>query len=262
MKAAILTVILTVITILSGCATLFAQERSIMNEPDTQTTNKKQPVLVELFTSEGCNTCPPADRVLAKLQKDQPIPTADVITLGFHVTYWDSSAWKDRFSSIEYTRRQQMYAQIFRLDKVYTPQMVVDGSAELVGSEREKAKDVITKSAARPKGAIDLKIDNGKLQINISKLTTHGEAVVFVAVAESKLTTNVGGGENSGNKLEHSSVVRDLIPISLVKATDNSLNLEWAMSVNKDWKAGNLKYVVFVQEKNTLRILAVNQTDH
>ena len=260
MKAVIFTAVFAVASIFLGCQSQFAQERSIIITPDLSTTHKKQPVLVELFTSEGCNTCPPADRVLAKLQKDQPIQNADVITLGFHVTYWDNGAWKDRFSSIEYTRRQQMYAQIFRLDKVYTPQMVVDGSSELVGSEREKAKDVIIKSAARPKGPIDLKIDNGKLRINISGLTTHDDAVVFVAVAESKLTTNVGGGENSGNKLEHSSVVRDLIPIIVVKGTDNNLNIEWALTVNKDWKTENLKYVVFVQEKNTLKILAVNQT--
>src|SRR5260221_13390994 len=122
MNAIILAAILIVTGTLSSSVT--AQERSSTDTPNVPATDKKQPVLVELFTSEGCNTCPPADRVLAKLRKDQPIPNADIITLGFHVTYWDSSAWKDRFSSPEYTKRQLMYTQEFRLGQSYTPQMV------------------------------------------------------------------------------------------------------------------------------------------
>ncbi len=94
------------------------------------------PVLVELFTSEGCSNCPPADKVLTILQNNRLNPTADVITLGFHVDYWDSSSWKDHFSSAEFTRRQEAYASHFGLDSAYTPQMVVDGTTQLVGSQR------------------------------------------------------------------------------------------------------------------------------
>ncbi|MEP6789026.1 MAG: DUF1223 domain-containing protein, partial [Acidobacteriota bacterium] len=223
-------------------------------------TGKKQPVLVELYTSEGCSSCPPADRVLSILQNDQLIPNANVITLGFHVDYWDNGGWKDRFSSHDYTARQEAYARQMRIDSTYTPQMVVDGSTEFVGSNRAQANDAIAKVAAQPKGSIDLKVDNGRLFANISGLTTHNDATVYLAVTENGLTTSVGGGENAGEKLVHSSIVRQLVPIGTANASDNSVKLESVVPVNSDWKTENLRYVVFVQENNTLKVLAVNQT--
>jgi hypothetical protein len=261
MKAVILAAVLAITNMFSGCLTQSAQEQPIADVPNVPAvTVKKQPVLVELFTSEGCSSCPPADRVLTILQNDQLIPNADVITLGFHVDYWDHGGWRDRFSSPDYTKRQEAYAQQMRIGSTYTPQIVVDGLAEFVGSDRAKANDVIAKIAALPKPTIDLKLENGKLAANISTLPTHVDATVYLAVTENGLTTGVGGGENVGETLVHSSVVRDLIPIGTVKGTENSLNIEWTVPVNKDWKAENLRYVVFVQENNTLKILAVNQT--
>lgn len=260
MKAVILTVVLAFTSTFSGCLTQSAQDNSIADMPNAPAeTGKKQPVLVELFTSEGCSSCPPADRVLTILQNDQLVPNANVIALGFHVDYWDDGGWKDRFSSSEYTQRQQAYVRQLRLDSAYTPQMIVDGAFEFVGSNRAKANDAIAKSAAGPKADLDLKIDGGKLTVKAASLPAHTDATVYLAVTENGLSTSVGGGENSGIKLEHSSVVRDLLPIGAIKGTDNSLNLEWAVPVNKDWKSENLRYVVFVQENNTLKILAVNQ---
>ena len=140
--------------------------------------------------------------------------------------------------------------------------MVVDGTFEFVGSNRAKANDVIAKSAAQPKGVVDLKIDNGKLLANISALPAHTDSTVFLAVTENGLSTSVGGGENSGVKLEHSTVVRDLVQLGTVKQNENSVSLDRAVPVNTEWKAENLKYVVFVQENDTLRVMAVSQVGH
>ena len=90
--------------------------------------DKKMPVLIELFTSEGCSSCPPADQLLTRLEKEQSVGDAEIITLALHVDYWNSLSWKDEFSSPLFSRRQQLYSQALKLDSNYTPQMVVDGS--------------------------------------------------------------------------------------------------------------------------------------
>ena len=222
-------------------------------------TDKKRPVLVELFTSEGCSSCPPADRVLTTLEKDQLVPNAEAITLAFHVDYWNSLGWKDRFSTAAFTRRQEEYARRFGNDSSYTPQIVVDGSNEFVGSNRAKANEVIGARAAEPKGLIELNFAANKVGVSISELGSHSDATVYLAVAESKLFTNVGGGENRGEKLEHTSVVRDLIAVGKVKGGESTFRSETAAPQNSEWKTENVKYVVFVQQNNDKKVLAVGQ---
>src|SRR5229473_964263 len=112
------------------------------------------PILVELFTSEGCSDCPPADGVLEKLIATQPISGVEVIGLGQHVDYWDQLGWKDRFSSAALTNRQHVYGAHFGLDSMYTPQMVVDGRAQLVGSDGGAARKAIGHAVTAPHGVV------------------------------------------------------------------------------------------------------------
>ena len=219
--------------------------------------SNRQPVLVELFTSEGCSSCPPADRVLTTLQNDQLVPNAEVITLEFHVDYWNYLGWKDRFSSNEFTKRQEAYARQLGLNSTYTPQMVVDGSREFVGSSRAKANETIAQSAAEPKAAVEVTVVDGKLHVTVKGLKEHSDATVYLAVAENKLFTKVGGGENSGSTLEHTSVVRSLTPIGTIKKAENGITTELSVPKNAGWNVENTKYVVFVQENSTLKVLAV-----
>ena len=109
----------------------------------------RTPVLVELFTSEGCSSCPPADALLAKLSRDQPVASAQIIILGEHVDYWDQLGWHDRFSSAQYTERQRQYGTRFKVDDIYTPQMVVNGSEQFVGNDAAHALRAIAQ-ASRP----------------------------------------------------------------------------------------------------------------
>src|SRR5215470_15527324 len=123
----------------------------------------KSPVLVELFTSEGCSDCPAADRLLEQLDQSQPVPGAQIIVLSEHVDYWDRLGWKDPFSAHFFSERQEEYARRFRLDSVYTPQMVVDGEAEFVGSNGRQALAAVGAAARTKKAAVRLTHRSGNL---------------------------------------------------------------------------------------------------
>src|SRR5579864_1673908 len=123
---------------------------SIVVAKTTEPGLPRRAVVVELFTSEGCSSCPPADELLAHLRQDLSAKNIQVIPLGFHVDYWNSLGWKDRFSSAEFTRRQEQYEQSLNVDGPYTPQMVVDGGAEFIGNDADRAQHTIEKEASQP----------------------------------------------------------------------------------------------------------------
>ncbi|MFM9903381.1 MAG: DUF1223 domain-containing protein [Pyrinomonadaceae bacterium] len=260
MRIIILVTIAFISSTFSGCPSQPGEARQISSVPTTtEVKGDKRPVLIELFTSEGCSSCPPADRLLSELNTSQPVANAEIIALGFHVDYWDGIGWRDRFSSRSYTKRQEAYSSKFNIGSTYTPQAVVDGSTEFVGSSRGKALDAIAKNADIQKGTVELKINNGKLSVRVAGLGSHTDAVVYLAVAESSLVTQVGGGENVGEKLTHTAVVRDLRQIGKADGKAVETNFEVLLPVNADWKAENTRYVIFVQENSSMRILAVNQ---
>ena len=218
------------------------------------------PVLVELFTSEGCSSCPPADALLMRLGWTQPVREVDVIALEEHVNYWDSLGWKDPYSSDAATARQQEYGQAFGGRQVYTPQMVVDGKAEFVGSAESAAVRALRAAGAMPKPAVSLSwAPGGMLAIRVEPLinAANGDTPqLVVAIAENMLHSDVKRGENAGRALEHDGVVRALIPAGTIDAGSNGFSSTIAVHAAHEWNSANLRAVVFVQERRSRHILA------
>lgn len=217
-------------------------------------------VLVELFTSEGCSSCPPADKLLADLDHTQPIQGTQVIALSEHVDYWNRLGWKDPFSSAEFSQRQIAYAEALGIEDYYTPQMIVDGRAEFVGSNRAAALEAIAKAASSPKATISLAIKASApnsialtVQVeNVPDVSRGDKAEVMLAVTESGLLSRVSRGENSGRQLTHSAVTRKLTRIGVV---DNTFTAEPTVHLEASWKLQNTKAIVFVQERISHRVL-------
>lgn len=223
--------------------------------------NSSAPVLVELFTSEGCSSCPPADALLAKFDSERRVGGAEVIVLEEHVDYWDRLGWKDPYSSPQWTARQQQYAEVFHSDGVYTPQMVVDGASELIGSRERQARQTIQVAAEHAKSEVQLEPaavapDRYKVRISVQMLPASSGAQVWLAVTETGLHSNISAGENAGEDLHHAAVVRSLQEVGAIKrSSDQAFIVEPAIRLNPEWKRQNVRFVVFVQDKKTLRIL-------
>ncbi len=232
------------------------------SDEKTDDVSKKTPVLVELFTSEGCSSCPPADKALMYLQNEQPFGQADIIALSEHVDYWDGASWRDPFSSHLFSERQTLYARSLHVDSTYTPQMIVDGQTEFVGSDLNKASQAIMSAAKAKKAKIEMTADGGNLKINLSELPKHKDATVFAAIAENGLASNVKGGENSGEHLEHVAVVRELKAVGAIESKANDYAAQTNLEIKKEWKKENVKVVIFVQENETRRILAVKSAGY
>ena len=248
------------LSLVSACSIQTAESPAPEEMPVMSGDSKtRQPVLVELFTSEGCSSCPPADRELTFLETQQPVSGADVITLAFHVDYWDSSAWKDAFSSAEFSERQNQYVKRMRLDSSYTPQMVVDGQSELVGSDSRQAAEAITKAANKEKAMVEIKLAEGMAEIGIAMLQPHESATIYLATAEDGLGTDVRGGENGGQRLQHISVVRKLDTVGQLTAAENTFKSSAKLAASPAWKKEKLKYIVFAQELSTGRVLAIGK---
>ena len=237
-------------------ATLAENTSGPSSAPDTSST----PVLVELFTSEGCSDCPPAEALLRRLGRTQPVHGADVIVLEEHVDYWDRLGWKDPFSSEAATARQGDYGEAFGGAQVYTPQMIVDGHAQFVGSSESAALRAIRTAVGTPKPAVHLTwTDGGKLAIQIEPLTNATRTdppQVYLAVTENMLHSDVKRGENAGRALEHDGVVRQLTAVGKADSDSIGFSSTVAVPTTHEWNRANVRAVVFVQEHRSRRILA------
>jgi len=220
-------------------------------------------VIVELFTSEGCSSCPPADVLLQRLAESSSGSGPEIIALGEHVDYWDHQGWKDRFSSALLTNRQRTYAARFNNESIYTPQMVVDGRAELVGSDAAGAERAIGRAAAAPHGAVRIAVAStanpAQVAVDVSvsglpALARGDRAEIVLAVTEDHLSSNVTRGENHGLVLKHGPVVRRLTTIGDASAPASSGRAE--LTLEPDWHRDRLKIVAFVQEHRSRTILA------
>src|SRR5207248_5736088 len=207
------------------------------------------PILVELFTSEGCSSCPPADALLARLVREQPVRGVEILALSEHVDYWDSLGWRDPYSSAAFTERQQAYAGPLRRADIYTPQAVVDGRADVLGSDEHGIRAAAAEAAARPHGSMEA--HRGAAGVHLTAtLPPHRGAEVFLAAVEDPPPARVARGENAGRTLSHVRVVRDL---KRVARTGQSA---WSGDVDLDSRLLRLRLVAFVQEQTTGRILA------
>jgi hypothetical protein len=213
------------------------------------------PVLVELFTSEGCSSCPPADALLQRLDASQAVPGAEVIVLSEHVDYWNHDGWVDPYSSRVFTDRQNAYADRFGLATPYTPEMVVDGTTQFVGSDMRKASLAIEKARALPKVAIKLSglsLENGVLRghVEAGSLPENGgkhEAEVYLVLALNHAESQVQRGENQGRHLTHVAVVTAFHKLGTLEK-GKSFSQDVRLNVGHRQDERNLRVIVIVQE--------------
>ena len=222
----------------------------------------RTPVLVELFTSEGCSSCPPADRFLEKLDR-QPVQGAEMIVLSEHVDYWNHLGWRDPYSASFYSQRQSAYANRFGLDSVYTPQIVVDGTNEFVGSNSGLADKAFQEALGVPKLPVGLSsisagasntlhahLETGTLDASFGSR----EAEVYVAVALNRAESQVSAGENAGHRLAHVSVVKSLTMVGALKQ-GQVLSQDVQLKLGPGSDARGLRLIAFVQEPRQGRVL-------
>lgn len=225
---------------------------------------ERVPVLVELFTSEGCSSCPPADVLLARLQRTQPVDGVEVVPLELHVDYWNHLGWRDPFSDTAFSDRQKEYASRFGTGRIYTPQLVVDGAAELVGGDEPRARRAIELAARKPKGRLELAVartagDAATLRVRVQGLPAFtGDVDVFLAVVEDGLASDVTRGENEGRRLPHAAVVRQLVPVGRLRAPAVTLDETRVLRLPGTAPRGVRRAVAFAQESPTGRVLAVS----
>jgi hypothetical protein len=227
------------------------------------------PILIELFTSEGCSSCPPADAWLQRLDASQPIPGAQAIVLSEHVDYWNHDGWMDPFSSPLLTERQNEYARIMGLSSPYTPQLIVDGKSELALSDTQQVSKVLQEAAKAesvPVSIGTIRIEGGSPAILRAHIAADGTAEkhnadVFAVLALDRAESQVLHGENGGRRLTHVAVAQEIVKIGKLEK-GRSFAADYQLKLKPGLDAKNLRLVVFVQESGPGQVLgaAVKET--
>lgn len=229
-------------------------------------TNSKPAVVAELFTSEGCSSCPPADTLLAELDRRKTFAGVPVIVLSEHVDYWNHDGWHDPFSSEQWTQRQNDYNLRFRLESVFTPQLVVDGTQQVIGSNSSQVAHAIETAAAQP-GKLQIEITNSSwdndvlhAMVSVPELSsqTAKGTTLYAVLADDEDTSNVGRGENSGHTLKHVSVVRVMQKVSALHGPySGAVDIKLPHGVSH----GKMRLIVFAQKGDNGQIFGAAQRE-
>jgi hypothetical protein len=220
----------------------------------TAAAQSKPVVVVELFTSEGCSSCPPADAILSNMQA-HGFPGTDLLLMEEHVDYWNHLGWRDVFSSAQFTARQQEYVSRLHLDSAYTPQVVVDGRTELIGSEEAELRRAIAASAQKTK-PLKLSVTWGAAKQS-AKVQGEGSGAgeLYLAFTEDGLSSAVKAGENSGSRLNHAAVVRRLVDVGHVQG---AFSKDIHQVPDRSWNTANLHVAAFVQDPASATVLGAS----
>ena len=240
-SAAITVVLLVSVTVLGLSFKKTADEK-------VATDNATGFAVVELFTSEGCSSCPAADVALETISNTYK---ENVYLLGFHVDYWNRLGWKDAFSSSAYSERQRNYAPLFERDGVYTPQAIINGTEQFVGSELDKLNSTIKKdlnTAVNSVPVITANVNSGNVEVSYTvSVNTHG--VLNIALVQLHAITNVRHGENEGRRLSHINIVRDFKTVSA-----NNTSGKIKLIIPEGLTAASCKVIAYTQDTGTFKI--------
>jgi hypothetical protein len=212
--------------------------------------------LVELFTSEGCSSCPPADEAVAEIAREYK---GNVFILGFHVDYWNYLGWKDTFSSNSFSNRQKQYASILNLNSVYTPEIIVNGKTEFVGSDKNKLNQTILKElSGNTMMPIDIsaKCSDGRNVVVSLKTENSTNEIINIALVQLQAQSDVKRGENNGRQLHHINVVRDL---KTIDAASKQQSLNFILPAGL--AAKDFSLIAFAQNKNNWHVDGASQVN-
>jgi hypothetical protein len=252
---------LLLIAVLAGsgflASTMAARDSGLPAETGSALARQRRPVLVELFTSEGCSSCPPADAVLARLLREQPVDGVEILPLSLHVDYWNRLGWKDPYSAKAYSARQQRYAKVFGEDKLYTPQIVVDGREEAIGSDESAVRRLIIGAAQHPHLPVKMTARavgrSLTISIDLPPAPAGDDTVdVFVALTEDDLSSAVKRGENVGRTLTHVAVVRALQTLGTLET--EAFVADGRLPLEPGWKPARMRAVVWLQGRAANRV--------
>lgn len=225
---------------------------------DTVKADGKGFAVLELFTSEGCSSCPPADELVAKIQAESK--GKSIYILAYHVDYWDRLGWKDTFSNADYSKRQTQYASWLSLPQIYTPQLIINGKDQFVGSDEPEIRNSILThlaSSSKVNLKIDASVENSMLKVNYLTTGTFKDSDILIAIVQKNAQNKISNGENAGRSLSHIQIVRKL----QVQQLDEDGKGTVLIGLPNGFNSKNSEILSLVQNKNTGEILGVAKAD-